>query len=905
MENIHQFREAIQSAGLIPPDQIEPGKLHRFPGIGKRNGNTAAWCKLFDDGLGGVYGDYSQDISAHWQAERSAPITQAQREAFFRKVQESKEQAEAEKQTKQFEAAKKAAAIWQAAQPATDDHPYLARKGIPAHGAKLHNGALVIPMREGAELHSLQFIRADGTKRFLTDGRKKGRYFSIGTPKGATTMCIAEGFATGATIHEATGLPVAVAFDAGNLEAVAVVLRAKLPDLSLILCADDDAGTEGNPGVTKATAAAQAVGAKLAIPDFGENRPEGATDFNDMAAHCGKDAVQRAIANAGVPARGEHQPDDGNVPAGDSDAAEGECDPIDRARRIVAEVIERAKDDPNAHLKTEVIAAFRTIQENDPLEFESARTDLKRANRLVRMGFLDDVVRGDSGQADASIATKIADLAGDRCALWHDADQTAYATLTRESDETSHMEHWAVDSSGYREWLGWLAHNELGAAPASEVLKAAQNTLAGKAKFDGPEAAPARRVARNESGYWIDLCDDKWRAILVTATGWRIMVQPEPRFIRSKSMRPLPVPVKGGSIDALWKLCNIPENERHLVMAWILESYRPDTPYPVLELIGEQGSAKSTTQSTLRTFIDPNKAMLRGRPKSVEDLFVSAGNSHIVSLENLSGITADLSDALCTIATGGGMAGRLLYTNSEESVTEVHNPVILNGIGAVITRPDLLDRAIALCLQTINDNRMTEGEHKAALQVEAGSIFGGILDLFSRTLAKLPSVTIDPASRPRMADFAMLGEAMHQAAGHEAGSFVASYQSHRQDAIRRTIDSNPVATACLAFIEKGHSFKGTVKGLLELLDRYAPPIERADYWPKSPKGLADALRRVAPALRQMGIQASVNSRPKRDGVHCELRAGGDTSFSESSNNSKPSSPSSHSSPIHGREEISI
>ena len=132
--------------------------------------------------------------------------------------------------------------------------------------------------------------------------------------------------------------------------------------------------------------------------------------------------------------------------------------------------------------------------------------------------------------------------------------------------------------------------------------------------------------------------------------------------------------------------CNIPAEERHLVSAWMLECYRPDTPYPVLELIGEQGSAKSTTQSTLRAFIDPNKVMLRGRPKSVDDIYVAAGSNHMVSLENLSGISADLSDALCTISTGGGAASRQLYTNAEEAIIEAHNPVVLNGIGAVITR---------------------------------------------------------------------------------------------------------------------------------------------------------------------------------------------------------------------------
>lgn len=320
IDPINQFREAIRSIGLNPPDVIETGVMHRFPGAGKRNGNTAGWCKLFADCMGGAYGDYSQDISAHWQAERSTPYTPAQCDAFSRKVQESTAQAEAGKLAKQSAAAKRAAEIWQAAQPAPDLHPYLTRKGVGANGARQSNGALVIPMREGAALQSLQFIGDDGLKRFLSDGRKKGCYFSIGTPKGAAALCIAEGVATGATIHESTGLPVAVAFDAGNLEPVAIAMRERLPEMPLIICADDDAGTEGNPGVTKATAAALTVGGKLAIPDFGENRPEGATDFNDMAAHCGKEAVQRAIDGARIPAIPTHQFEAGSAVPNDLEA---------------------------------------------------------------------------------------------------------------------------------------------------------------------------------------------------------------------------------------------------------------------------------------------------------------------------------------------------------------------------------------------------------------------------------------------------------------------------------------------------------------------------------------------------------------------------------------------------------
>ena len=296
--NINQFREAIQAAGLIPPDVIEPNKFHRFPGEGKRNGNTAAWCKLFPDGIGGIYGDYSTGLSTDWHANRETPYTQAEGEAFKRYVAEAKAQAEAERKAKQAEAASKAAAIWEAAKPAPADHPYLARKGIKPGGARLHNDALVIPLRAGDEIHSLQFIGPEGDKRFLTGGRVCGCYFSISNPTGAAALCIAEGFATGATIHEATGHPVAVAFNAGNLGPVAQAMRERFAELPLIICADDDATTAGNPGITKANEAARSVGGLVAIPDFGADRPEGATDFNDMAQQCGAEAVAGTICGA-------------------------------------------------------------------------------------------------------------------------------------------------------------------------------------------------------------------------------------------------------------------------------------------------------------------------------------------------------------------------------------------------------------------------------------------------------------------------------------------------------------------------------------------------------------------------------------------------------------------------------
>lgn len=208
-------------------------------------------------------------------------------------------QQEAKDEARHADAASKAAVIWDKAAEAPADHCYLMDKGIKPHGTRVHAGQIVVPVGVDGELRSLQFIQGNGEKRFLTDGAVVGGYYAIGKPDGV--LCVVEGFATGASVHEATGHAVAVGFNAGNLRHVAKALRAKYPDAKLIICADDDHQTTGNPGLTKATEAARAIGGLLAIPDFGPDRPEGATDFNDLVRHAGRDAVKRAVESAKAP----------------------------------------------------------------------------------------------------------------------------------------------------------------------------------------------------------------------------------------------------------------------------------------------------------------------------------------------------------------------------------------------------------------------------------------------------------------------------------------------------------------------------------------------------------------------------------------------------------------------------
>jgi len=291
-----EFQAAMRARGLEPPAEIIPGKLHRFSPSGKR-GDGAAWCKLFADGRGGVFGNWREGYSETWQANGDRPYSQAEREAFMRQIEAEKQERRVVEAKQRADTASRAEKIWGEATPAPEDHPYLLRKGIKPNGARIHNGRLVLALRDsGGALCSLQTIDSAGTKLFLSGPKSPGCYFSIGQP--SDFLCIAEGFATAASIHEATGHAVAVAFNAGNLLPAAMALRSKYLDVCLILCADDDAATRGNPGITKATAAASEVGTLLAVPDFGEDRPEGASDFNDLATARGLDAVRACIANA-------------------------------------------------------------------------------------------------------------------------------------------------------------------------------------------------------------------------------------------------------------------------------------------------------------------------------------------------------------------------------------------------------------------------------------------------------------------------------------------------------------------------------------------------------------------------------------------------------------------------------
>jgi hypothetical protein len=457
---------------------------------------------------------------------------------------------------------------------------------------------------------------------------------------------------------------------------------------------------------------------------------------------------------------------------------------------------------------------------------------------------------GDEGGARrSSQADKLVALAG-KAQLFHTPgghDSEGYASVP----VNGHWETWPINSNGFRRWLARVFYEETGKAPGSQALQDALNVLAGMAIHDGAEHAVSVRVAEHDGAIYLDLADDSWQAVEISAEGWRVVSDPPVKFRRARGMLPLPAPVAGGSLSELRPLVNLPDDQQWVLFgAWLVAALRPGRPFPVLCVNGEQGSAKSTLCRMCRALIDPNVAPLRRPPRDDRDLLIAATNGWVVAFDNLSGVRSDLSDALCTLATGGGFATRQLYTDADEKLFDAVRPIMLNGIEDVATRADLLDRAITLTLPVIPDEeRRDEDELWQRFNEARPRILGALLDAVSAALRNRTGVRL--ASKPRMADFVVWTVAAEPSLPWEPGAFLAAYTENRGAANAAALEASTLSHPLTSFLADRGSWIGTASELLEGLERFADEKTRKRRdWPTSPRKLAGDLRRLAPDLRR-------------------------------------------------------
>ncbi|MFJ8687183.1 hypothetical protein [Micromonospora wenchangensis] len=402
--------------------------------------------------------------------------------------------------------------------------------------------------------------------------------------------------------------------------------------------------------------------------------------------------------------------------------------------------------------------------------------------------------------------------------------------------------------TGLKQRLGVLLWDARGKVPSGQATSDALNVLEGKA-LDKPRQRVSLRVERDGDRLLIDMGNADGQIIQVTGDGWKIVRSARPALFRRTALTgEMPTPDPAGTLDAFQAGLNVSEVNFRLIVGWMLHAFIPDEPHPVLGLVGEQGTAKTTAAKHIAGIVDPSPAPTRTAPKDLTDWAVTAAGSWAVTLDNISEIKPWFSDALCKAVTGDAMTKRALYTDGDLAVLSFLRPIVMTSIEAGALRGDLAERMLPVELERIpKDKRRTEKDVRLDYEHHQAQTLGALLNLLCQVLKVLPDV--QATDLPRMADFTRFLVALDEVTGWTTRT---DYEETFGDLADAVITGDPFADAIRKRLVEGETFDGTASELL----KWAEPNELGNLprgWPKTPHGASGALKRITPALLAAGI----------------------------------------------------
>ena len=465
--------------------------------------------------------------------------------------------------------------------------------------------------------------------------------------------------------------------------------------------------------------------------------------------------------------------------------------------------------------------------------------------------------------AKPDIAKALVGLALDNAELFRDDSGEPYATVQDDGIRRT----LPVDGPAFSSWLKGLLYDRKGKIAKREPLKDAVGIVAHEARRK-PRQSVYLRVANLGDKIVIDLGDDRWHAVEITAAGWKVVDSTSVRFRRGTIAGPLPIPKPGGSIDLLRPYLGTSDENWTFILGFLLNAMSGAGPFFNLTVSGEQGSVKSTVCRVMKRLIDPaSKAELGPIPKDGEGFAVSAHHEYLLAFDNVSRLDQDQSDALCALATGGGWKTRQLYSDHEISAFDYKRPVTMNGIPDYADKGDLLQRSLRVLQPGIPEGeRKTEKELWENWERDAPLILGALFSLLAVGLKNLPGT--HPRELPRMADAARwvtacLGDS----------SFLEALAEAQEENDSISLSTSPVAPILQRFLTTPDKFDPTWKcghwrgepgELREQLVRFAQgnSIPLSKYFPEAPNRFSGQLRRDAPALRSLGFDVSTDRRCK-------------------------------------------
>ncbi len=288
----------------------------------------------------------------------------------------------------------------------------------------------------------------------------------------------------------------------------------------------------------------------------------------------------------------------------------------------------------------------------------------------------------------------------------------------------------------------------------------------------------------------------------------------------------------------------------------------PNIPHPIEVIHGEKGSSKTTTMRMNRSLIDPAPRDIISIPKATQDLAITISNNYMPCFDNLDYISAEKSDLLCIASTGGGYSKRKLYSNDDEIIVNFKSRITLNGINVIATRADLLDRCIVLTLERIPEyERKEEKEVWENFNEDKPKIVGAMFNTLAKAIPIYRNIELEKLGR--MADFTKFGYAIAEACGIGGERFLEAYLNNQRKANQEAVDSNPIASALIKYMNENIKFTGTVSTLLTVLNQVAEK-EKIDttskLWAKEPNVLSRRLNEIKSNLELEGIYYEITQR---------------------------------------------
>lgn len=504
-------------------------------------------------------------------------------------------------------------------------------------------------------------------------------------------------------------------------------------------------------------------------------------------------------------------------------------------------------------------------------KIEALELEIKDAIDARREGDADDVSeRLDDSESnderEPSTSERLVQLALEHYRIGVD-DHDEPLAVRRDGPNVALMFRGSRDA--LRASLSRLYRKAYRKTPNASALADALTNLQGEAL----EAQPERtylRVGKYCDGVVIDLGTADGRAVVVTPKGWRIADKSPVLFRRTALTGALPAPTLGGDLRTFAELLNIPDASWPIVVGWLVATFIPDISHPILMLGGEAGTGKTTFARMLIGLFDPSSAPTRSQPDDIERWIIAANGSWGVAIDNVSHIAEWWSDSLCKAVTDDGWVRRRLYTDGELSVISFRRVVILTSIDAGALRGDLGDRVLLCDLERIPDEqRRSETELAELYENLRAAVLGAILDVLAEVLAVLP--TINLPTGPRMFDFARVLAAVDKVMGTNA---LETYMGQRDRIAEDVVEADPVGKAIVQLIDKVDPWSGTMGELLAAIPQTPVPRD----WPTNPRKLSGRLKRVTPALRNLGIEIERDRKPggKRDRVLTIRKTGGET-----------------------------